>query len=121
MEITKLLFFIIATFGITDLLTKQNGLFHIFKKWRNYLARNKPEIDNEADDNEWGLYNRLYDAWEQSSEGHLSELFSCHFCLGFWVAGIITVVYSGILDFNFIIYWFAVYGGHVAISRMVYK
>jgi len=112
---------ILATFGITDLLTKQNGLFHIFKKWRDYLKRNQPKIGDEADDHDWELYNNLYDAWEHSSEGHLSELFNCHFCLGFWIAGMVAVVYSGIFDFNFIRYWAAIYGGHAIISRMVYR
>jgi len=113
---------ILATFGITDLITKQNGLFHIFKRWRNYLKRNQPEIDNDNDSHEdWELYNNLYDAWEHSSEGHLYELFSCHFCLGFWIAGIMSVVYGGIFDFNFLGYWAATYGGHALISRMVYK
>jgi len=118
----ELILLILATFGITDLITKQNGLLHIFKRWRNYLKRNQPEIEDDNNSHEdWELYNRLYDAWEHSSEGHLYELFSCHFCLGFWIAGIVSVVYSGIVGLDFIWYWAASYGGHALISRMVYK
>jgi len=116
-----ILILILATFGLTDLITKQSGLFHIFKRWRDYLQRNQPMIDDDASDEDWELYNRLYDAFEHSFEGYLSELFNCHFCLGFWLAGIVSVVYSGIFDFDFIGYWVATYGGHALISRMVYR
>jgi len=107
-----------ATFGLTDLITKQNGLLHIFKRWRNYLAKNRPDIDeNNANDEAWELYERLYSAWEKSTTGHLYELFSCPFCLGLWVSALLTVAYTGIGWYS-LAYWLGVYGLHSVIVKV---
>jgi len=120
MDILIIAILTLATFGLTDLITKQDGLFNIFKRWRNFLARQRPEIDEACeDDDAWAMYDRLFNAWERSPSAHLYELFSCPYCLGFWIAGVAVVVYTGIGWYT-LVYWLSVYGLHSIICRKVY-
>lgn len=116
-DLTIVVILALATYGITDNLAKQNGPFRIFKRWRDYLGRNKPDIDEENDNAEdWELYNKLFDAWQASPTGQLHELFACPFCLGVWVSAPLTVVYAGIGWYT-LVYWLAVIGLHNGIVR----
>lgn len=121
MDILIIIALALATFGLTDLITKQNGPLHIFKRWRDYFGRNKPDINSDNDnDEDWELYERMYTAWERSLDGQLYELFNCPFCLGSWIAGIVVVVvYTGIGWYT-LVYWLSVYGLHSIICRKVY-
>lgn len=72
MNMMEVLLLCLATFRITRIITKEDGPFELFFKFRRYLGQ-QAAIQDE------------YTAVRQTT----AELFNCPHCLGVWIAGIL--------------------------------
>lgn len=71
-----LVILMLASFRVTWFMTREAGPFDFMGRIRGWLAR------KASDENQTGL------AWS------VAELFHCPLCLGFWVCGILFLIYA---------------------------
>lgn len=107
-----LLIAILATYGLTFLVLTQRGPYDMLKRWREFIARCEPVIDETDPNADWTIYNDAYDDWEMSISGQLTQLFKCQYCLGVWVALGSALIYGNVF------LWPAIYGGHVFLCKV---
>jgi hypothetical protein len=112
MDTRLFIIYILATFGISYIITQQNGPYHIFPRITNWLW------DSRKNDVE------VYYFLEHTLKGNIYNILKCPYCLGVYISFLVLIP-NLILKFNlqsvllYPIQAFGVYGGHVVISSFV--
>jgi len=114
---TNLLILILANYAISRTITKEDGPFEIFKRWRDFLgdAYLPPEPTTD-DEQEWTRYNELCDlaeqSWRRSFWGTVAGVFACPFCFA-WYSALFVLGLSliGGIDWYIPLVYISIVGG----------
>lgn len=104
MDFLILVLLCLATYKLTDLISREAGPFSIFKKFRSLIGITENEVNYKEE-----VYGTTTTIIEKHISNQFAMMVDCTHCLSGWISLILCIIVSP-LSLFLILNWLAVWG-----------